>query len=355
MHPILGQRGWRAAYAALWVALGAALALALVTRGVDWSWALAVTVPLAVLYGFLCLSVHYICQALPMRVGQGAKVVGSHVAAASVSALVWANLGAGWSHALSRFGAGHAVTDAFVRFTPALLVVGVLAFLLSSAVHYGIAAFEATREAERRALRLELLSREAELRALRDQVHPHFLFNSLNSINALIGSDPEGARRLCVLLADFLRGSLSMGSKKRISLDEEVRMAERLLAIEKARFGDRLTADVQVAEVARAFPVPPLILVPLVENAVTHGIANLLDGGAVTLRAQLRDGGLEVLLENPRDPDAPRRKGTGLGLENVRRRLEAAYGREARLKTEATKDSFRVEMFVPRPDAAEGR
>jgi two-component system sensor histidine kinase AlgZ len=355
MHPILGQRGWGAAYAALWTAVGAALAVALVVRGIAWSWALAATLPLAVLYGFLCLSVHYICQALPIRVGQGAKVVGSHLAAAWVSALVWANLGAGWSNALSRLGAGDGLVDAFFRLTPALLVVGVLAFLLSSAVHYGIAAFEASREAERRALRLELLSREAELRALRDQVHPHFLFNSLNSISALVGSDPEGARRLCVLLAEFLRGSLAMGPKKRISLDEEIRMAERLLAIEKARFGDRLIADVQVMEAARAFPVPPLILVPLVENAVTHGIANMLEGGTVTLRAQLREDALEVRIENPKDPEAPRRKGTGLGLENVRRRLEAAYGREARLRTDEAEDRFRVELFVPRPEATEGR
>ena len=141
-------------------------------------------------------------------------------------------------------------------------------------------AFGASQAAERRALQFEIASREAELRALRAQIHPHFLFNSLNSINALIAARPEEARRLCVRLGDFLRRSLTFGSREAIPLAEELDLAEQLLSIEKVRFGERLSHAIVADEAARACTVPPLLLQPLVENAVTHGIAQLLEGGA---------------------------------------------------------------------------
>ena len=122
-------------------------------------------------------------------------------------------------------------------------------------------AIEASQQAERRALEFEIASREAELRALRAQIHPHFLFNSLNSINALIAARPEEARQLCVRLADFLRRSLTLGSREAIPLAEELDLAEQLLSIEKVRFGERLNheivADDDGAGLHRAAAPPP--------------------------------------------------------------------------------------------------
>ena len=158
-----------------------------------------------------------------------------------------------------------------------------LLFLLSLAVHYVLLAFEAAREAERRQLELEILAREAELRALRAQIDPHFLYNSLNSISALTGSDAPGARRMCLLLADFLRNTLEVSARQRIPLAEELALAERYLSIEQVRFGSRLRIERRVDETAPACLVPPLLLQPLVENAVTHGIARLLEGGVIRL------------------------------------------------------------------------
>ena len=125
-----------------------------------------------------------------------------------------------------------------------LLGFGLLLYLLSLAVSYLLAAFELSREAERRALRGQVLAREAELRLLRAQIDPHFLFNSLHSISALTGSDPAAARRMCLLLADFLRESLVLGAQDRITLDRELGLVERFLAVERVRFGDRLAGDI---------------------------------------------------------------------------------------------------------------
>jgi LytS/YehU family sensor histidine kinase len=192
-----------------------------------------------------------------------------------------------------------------------------------------------------------VLSRDAQLTTLRAQIHPHFLFNALNSINALIAHDPEGARRLCVLLADFLRASLTLGGRKRITLREELEMAERLLSIEKVRFGARLSFEMQVEDGLRDCAIPPMILQPLVENAITHGIAHLLDGGKVVVGARRAGARLEVSVENPRDSAAPRGKGAGVGLTNVRGRLAALYGREGSVRVEEGRGSYRVALELP--------
>ena len=230
---------------------------------------------------------------------------------------------------------------------PVLLGVGVLLFLIAAFQHYLIGALDASRLAETEALRLDIASREAELRALRAQVHPHFLFNSLNSINALIASRPDEARRACVLLADFLRSTLTLGGRDRASVTDETALVERLLALERIRFGERLGVTISVEEGVRTFPVLPLLLLPLVENAVTHGIAHLVEPGTVRLTVRRSGAHIELVVENPCDTEAPPSRGTGLGLENVRRRLAAAYGQAASLRIERSASHFAVTVLVP--------
>jgi LytS/YehU family sensor histidine kinase len=220
-------------------------------------------------------------------------------------------------------------------------------YLLVAALHYLMAAFEESRQAEAQALQFQILSREAELRALRAQIHPHFLFNALNSISALVVARPEEARRVCILLADFLRRSLTLGARDRVPFGEELALAEDLLAIERVRFGARLQHESRVDEASRACAVPPLLLQPLVENAVTHGIAQCLDGGTVRVEAKRIGDRLRVVIENPRDPDTPGPRGAGIGLANVQRRLEAVYGRAAELRVLAEGPIFRVELSLP--------
>ena len=260
---------------------------------------------------------------------------------------MWLAAGRGWAHALDRLDVFPGLTTRLPAIAPLLLGLGVALFLLTAAVHYLLIALGASQEAERRALEFEIASREAELRALRAQIHPHFLFNSLNSINALIASQPEEARRLCVRMADFLRRSLTVGSRETIPLAEELDLAEQLLSIERVRFGQRLSHTVVADEAARACAVPPLLLQPLVENAVTHGIAQTIEGGEIRIEAERRGPELRITIENPCDADAPGRKGTGIGLQNVRRRLLALHGDDADVRVLPGDTSFRVELRLP--------
>jgi hypothetical protein len=347
MHPILADRRRLIAYVAAWEMLGALLSALLVLNGnFAWAPALSLAVPLAAVYAFVCLGAFWACRAAPLRAGLS-RITGTQLAAAALSASVWLLASRLWAETLEGLGFFPGIVDSQRRAAPLLFGMGLLLFLLAAAMHYLLVAFEDSRRAETEALRFQILSRDAELRALRAQIHPHFLFNSLNSINALIGSRPEEARRMCVLLADFLRRSLALGARERVPLSEELALAEDLLAIERVRFGARLHFAPHVDDDTLACLVPPLLLQPLVENAVTHGIAQCLEGGTVRLEAHRGAETLLLSIENPRDAGAPARKGVGIGIENVRRRLETLYGRQAELRLQPRGDSFRVELELP--------
>jgi two-component system, LytTR family, sensor histidine kinase AlgZ len=347
MHPILAKRSLLGLYLAVWIPLGGALAVLLALSGErPWAEAAAVAVPLAVAYAFVCLSSWYLCRTVPLQGPTALRVLATLAAAATLSTSLWLLAGRAWSAFLSA-SAFPGADAAFLRQTPLLFAVGTLLFLLAAALHYVLIAFEESRLAERRALELKVLSSEAELRALREQIHPHFLFNSLNSISALTASDPEGARRMTLLLAGFLRSSLTLGSRDLITLGEELSMVDSFLAIERVRFGKRLGVELSVENDVRECLVLPLILQPLVENAVTHGIAGLLEGGVVRIEARRNGAGVEIRIENPCDPESRARAGAGVGLENVRRRLSAVHGREAGLEVKETETSFRVLLSLP--------
>ena len=175
---------------------------------------------------------------------------------------------------------------------------------------------------------------------------------TLNSINALIGSDPEGARRMCEGLGDFLRRTLQLGSRETVTLDDELALVDRYLAIEQVRFGSRLVVERAIGDEARTCLLPPLLLQPLVENAIKHGVADRLEGGTVRLSARRRDDRLEIGLENPVDADARSHGGEGLGLDIVRRRLEALG--DARLVANRTDGVYRVTLTLPAFEAARG-
>ncbi len=356
MHPLFRHRIRLALYVLLWLFAG--LPLALVVRAVapqEPASAHAFAVPLSLLYGFVVMSAWWVCRANPLTGGRPLPaVVTSQVGAALQASAAWTALAAVWAVVLHRLtGHGPGQGETFTELA-LLFVAGIPLYLLSAVVHYLFLAFEASHAAERRMLETQVSAREAELRALRAQLNPHFLFNSLNSIAALVGSDPEGARRMCERLGDFLRRTLALGARDAVTLGEELELVDRYLAIEQVRFGARLGFDRRVGPGAGQCIVPPLLLQPLVENAVKHGVADRVDGGTIVVDAQ-RDGALlRIVVENPFDDEAPSRRGSGLGLQNVRRRLDVYGAREARLEAVRDDEMFRVTLTMPAVEAGDG-
>ncbi len=291
--------------------------------------AAALALPLTLIYAFLGLAAWYPCRSLPLERGRTPLLIAMHAGAALATSAVWVFLGAALSRLLSLFPLFAGLSERYGPQVPALFAAGMLLYLLSVALHYVLLSFEASREAERREAELRILAREAELKALKAQVQPHFLFNSLNSIHALVSSDPARAREMCLGLADFLRRSLAVGERRSIRVGEELSLARSYLDVERVRFGRRLAVEEEIEAGGEECLIPPLLLQPLVENAVVHGIATLVEGGVVRLEARRAGHRLRIVVENPFDPEAPARPRGGLGLRIVRQRLEALYGSEA--------------------------
>jgi signal transduction histidine kinase len=354
MHPILGDRQRLVLHLFAWVLVASLLALLVRTViGARWIESVLFALPMGLVAAPVSLSAWYLCRALPItRVG-AARVAFTALAAATITAALWAAAGRFWWTTLERLDIA-LPRDAAAPLAALLVGLGALVYLLSVTVHYLLQASELSAAAERRVLESQIGHRDAELRALRAQVDPHFLFNSLNSISGLIAADPPRAREMCRRLADFLRDSLSLGAAPRILLGREIALAEQYLAIEQIRFGSRLSVQSHVSDDSRAVPVPPLIVQPLVENAVRHGIATCIAGGVIEIRAWRAGTRAVVSIVNPRDPDGGR-TGTGLGLDIVRRRLHATFGDAASLAIEPAPTSYKVMMTLPAEEGGHDR
>jgi two-component system sensor histidine kinase AlgZ len=348
MHPILSRPGRLGLYLLAWAPLTAILAGLLVLSGsLTWLEAGVLAMPLALVYAFLCLSSWYLCQSFPIATSRVGPLAVTLAVGSMVAGALWLLGAATFASLLALLPPFIALPDHLSRAGPVIFLVGVLLYLLIVALHYALIALEAARDEERRQAELRELARAAELMALKEQLNPHFLFNCLNSISALTVASPSRAREMCVLLSDFLRKTLGLSEKSSITLREEIALLHNYLAIEKVRFGDRLAVEEDIDEGAGDCPVPPLLLQPLVENAVKHGVAKALEGGAIRLKARRSNGNVTIDVENAFDPESPAPTGAGLGLQNVKRRLAARWGDKARLSEHRLFDLFRVEITIP--------
>jgi LytS/YehU family sensor histidine kinase len=193
--------------------------------------------------------------------------------------------------------------------------------------------------------------RDAELMKLRQQVQPHFLFNSLNSINALVNTEPGQARIMIQNLSDFLRGTLKKDENKPVPLKEEIELLKLYLDIEKVRFGNRLAVSMEVSDEAMTKTIPPLLLQPIVENAIKFGLYNVLEDVEITVDAAYESGLLTITVKNPFDETtSTTRKGEGFGLSLIRRRLQLIYHRADLLKTEKHNNTFITTILIPQHD-----
>jgi two-component system, LytTR family, sensor kinase len=211
-------------------------------------------------------------------------------------------------------------------------------------------ALKKVREKEVAQERLEKELLAAQLRNLQSQVNPHFLFNSLNSIAALISSNPSQAERTVEQLANLFRYALDCNHGDSIQLEEEVKIIEDYLAIEKVRFGERLNYRITIDPQLRDWEIPPLLLQPLVENAIKHGISRREENSQVSVQARLLDGKVELLVENdgPPPPLLPAGVGVGVGLKNLKSRCQLVYGGEFRFDLEqVTPGRTRARLWLP--------
>ena len=194
----------------------------------------------------------------------------------------------------------------------------------------------------------ERLSKEAELFKLRHQLQPHFLFNSLNSINALIGINPPQARKMVLQLSDFLRGTLKKEESQMVTLEEEINYLNLYLEIEKVRFGNRLVTDIILPDDCKQLMIPALLLQPVVENAIKFGLYDTTGETLIKIHCKNEANVLHIRVSNPHDPETSLPvKGTGFGLSSIKRRLYLLFARNDLLTTVSNIETFETIIKIP--------
>jgi two-component system LytT family sensor kinase len=224
---------------------------------------------------------------------------------------------------------------------------GVFIYGLIILTYYLFISLTNLSEKNAKEARLESLVKETELKMLRSQINPHFLFNSLNSISSLTVTDPEKARMMVVKLSDFMRYALSRKDEQPVSLQSELDNLRLYLDIEKVRFGDKLTTEEYIETSCLDFKLPVMLLQPLYENAVKHGVYESTETVKIITAAKIIEGYMEIIIKNNYDTAPSLRKGTGTGLLNVSRRLELFYGNKASIKTTKENNIYTVTLYIP--------
>lgn len=232
----------------------------------------------------------------------------------------------------------------YIRYITGFLMIGCMSMI--SLLWYTLLE---QQENEQRKEEAEKISKDAELLKLRQQLQPHFLFNSLNSISALAGSQPEKARHMIQQLSDFLRGTLKKEEHQQVSLQEEIHHLQLYLDIEKVRFGHRLQTTLAIDEQATTMQIPVLLLQPVVENAIKFGLYDTTEEVLISIKADGTEKGmLKIVIENPYDPSTTvNTKGTGFGLASIARRLYLLYARQDLVRTSKTDTLFTTQILIP--------
>jgi signal transduction histidine kinase len=270
-------------------------------------------------------------------------------AAALVMTIAWIALGDGWVHGILRmpWPAKYSIWAAFVM----NLCNGMFLFASWLCLYFFYHLFDRLNRSEIERFQLMSSVKEAELRALKSQVNPHFIFNSLNSLRALIDEDPERARKAVTQLANLLRYSLQSGQMETVPFEDELDIVNDYLALEQVRHEERLRLRLDIAPETLRLPIPPMLLQTLVENAVKYGISTRADGGEIAIIARNEGGALRIQVTNPGQvATSGRGSSTGVGLHNAGERLRLIFGERATLMLRSDQPAQVVaEAVIPLP------
>lgn len=226
-------------------------------------------------------------------------------------------------------------------------LIGLLFYTIIVSIYYLLIYYTNFREKLQQESELNALVKEAELRSLKYQINPHFIFNSLNSISSLTISDPDKAREMTINLSTFLRGTLSKNEKQKTKLSEELDNVRLYLKIERVRFEGKFELTEKLSDECLNMEVPNMILQPLFENAIKHGVYESLNLVKINLSCKREGDYLKITVANNYDKDAAPRKGEGIGLKNIRNRLQLIYNQDNLLRVNKTDGKFSVDIFIP--------
>ena len=344
LNPITSNKKYLINYAIVWsIIIGAHFAV------LHWYYNFSITISLTdsllfnVFFAFLGISLWYLVRY--NKASQNFIVLfASHVVASLLIIGMWLISG----YLILKYAINDSYYLVFLDGSfPWRIVSGVFYYSLFILVYYVVVYYQDIQQKIKAEAYLKTLIKEVELNALKNQINPHFLFNSLNSVSSLTITSPEKAQEMIIKLSEYLRYSLSNEEQQITTLKTELENIKLYLEIEKIRFGERLNFQFNCDDAALKATIPAMILQPLFENAIKHGVYESVDTIEVVLDVELNQNTLQILLTNDFDPDAKQTKGEGIGLKNTKERLFLIYKANNLLRMHPSENKFTIDLTIP--------
>lgn len=347
MHPLLkSPRHFLLALTTWGAAMGGFILVLRPITAASWQDISVLSGPPLLLLFFILMSSFYTCRAIGL--GEDKMYLGllKHGLSAVLSIVIWLQISMLYSEALKFFFQSEHWGQLFQKALPVLIAIGFLFYIVFTLMNYLYLETESKHQLLQDVLQNKLNATRAELNNLKASIHPHFLFNSLTALESLTQTDPEKAAEVTRQLAAFLRHSLQYAEKEWTTLEAELDDIQHYLNIEKIRLGDRLQLELNIQEGCDNFRLPPFTLLPLIENAVKHGIEPLINGGTIALQIDCSPQGLFILTRNPLKGN-PSTTGEGFGLSSLKKRLSAAFGQNIEFYQQRGDDFFSISLRLP--------
>jgi len=266
----------------------------------------------------------------------------SHLIAATIIVFIWVYIGMVFIKLL------HPYSEQWINNNLAANIFGGYMLYLTYVIFfYAVSYYQGFKEKLKNEGKLKSLVKEAELHALKSQINPHFLFNSLNSISSLTMTDPAKAQEMVINLSSLMRYSLKHDQIDKVPFNEELNNNKLYLQIEKVRFGKKLNPVFDIDEECLDTLIPNMILQPLYENAIKYGVYEATEPVEIVTRSKCSIDVLEITITNNYDPNSMSKRGEGIGLRNIRDRLQIIYGNPMLMKVEDNKKEFKVTLAIP--------
>ncbi len=343
-HPFLDNKKLLFYYGLFWLAIGVANGLVqYLWYGTDLNAAFFSAFTFFVLYPILGGSIWFIIKYNSLEDKDLLWVMLYHLIGASILNGIWIYL----TFILTKIIAPAQLSELYEAL-PGKLFSGYVLYVIYVLFFYSINYYQSLKEKIQKESELKALIREAELSALKSQINPHFLFNSLNSVASLTISSPEKAHEMVINLSRFMRYSLQHDQDETVSLKDELENIKLYLSIEKVRFGRKLNPVFNIEESCQGVQIPNMILQPLFENAIKYGVYEATEPVSITTSCKTENNHVVICIENDYDGDSVRNRGEGIGLRNIKQRLELIYGSVELLQINDQKTSFKVELLLPK-------
>lgn len=342
-HPFLTNPRLTIFYGLFWILASVVMVLVFVfANGIDFQIASVEVFSFIIIYALVGASIWYVIKYTTLEDNSAYRIFFAHLIAATIIVFIWMYLGVVIIKLI------HPDAETWIKHGMVNRIFGgYMMYFIFVVFFYAVNYYQSFKEKVRNEGKLLSLVKEAELHALKSQINPHFLFNSLNSISSLTMSDPERAQEMVINLSQLMRYSLKHDQKEKVTFKQELENNKLYLHIEKVRFGSKLMPVFEIDNKCLKAEIPNMILQPLYENAIKYGVYEATEPVEIKTVCTCTEEYLQITISNPYDKNTLSKRGEGIGLRNIRDRLQIIYGNPYLLKLADNKKEFTVTLTIP--------